>query len=191
MILDRVPAAYIDTSPDAAQVESRQIAIAFYTAVQEELDLIQNKINQFIIDWINPNTATEENLDNYLRLQLNFGAFWRKDWDVSAKRWLCRNYRWVWGSADRVEGCDRPNYTRAGIERLFQVFGLNARFKRVGDFVLGSSSVNMDALGGEPLSLTIECAATYQEYSREYQTLQMIRQTFISCTLDVQIQRNL
>lgn len=184
-ILDRLPASYLDES----QPELRQASIAIYSPVQEEINSIQNKINQFISDWINPNTALEENLDNYLRLQLNFGAFWRKDWSIAAKRWLCKHYRWVWGAASRVDGCDRPNYTRAGIERLFLVFELNARFKRVGDFLLGSSSVNVDSLGGQPLSLTIECASTYQPYSMEFQTLEMIRRTFISCTLDVQIQR--
>jgi hypothetical protein len=126
--------------------------------IDELLITIKLTTENFYADYLDPATAKLENLDWLAQLCGFTGEYWETSWTEAQKRALIANaFIFIWESKG----------TRAVLEFLLVIFGIQGRLYLLGEFLAGRNKAG-EALGGEALEYFLLLPLTYLRTSSQW-----------------------
>lgn len=134
-------------------------------------------LESFYADYLDPMTAKPDNLDWLAQVVGFTGEYWETSWSVAIKRELIRDsLAFIWQNKG----------TRALLEYLLGVFGINGKIYQLGQFLAGRNRAG-SALGGENLEYFLLLPLTYLRTSQEWRLANKINRLYSPVFVDSKV----
>jgi hypothetical protein len=155
---------------DSGQYQGNPIVDAITYPIDQILTQYKVTLENFETDFINPDTAKESNLDWLGQLSGFTGQYWDIGWTAAQKRKLIKNsHNFVWA---------KTGTKHLLLWLLNEVFELGATIYEINQFLLNSSLLDVQPLGGELLRYYILLPLKYSTNSQQWRLAEKLNLLF-------------